>query len=106
MTVAGLASATFTDQIQVVDNQSNNEVGFGDNTTSFAILFARNPGFGSYDLTTSIGPLSGTSVGNPGTDAIRDRRCGSGRFLQFHAPILTSQEFNGRCYTVALCNSS
>jgi hypothetical protein len=64
--VAGVGSDTFTDAMVAFSNQT----GFGgifDHVSGFAVIDNVNAGFASYALNTSIGPLSGTSAGNPGT---------------------------------------
>jgi hypothetical protein len=58
--------ATFTDTTQVAANHITLDIGFGDNTTGFAILFTGNSSVATYDLTTSIGPLLGTAIINLG----------------------------------------
>jgi hypothetical protein len=65
--VAGVGSDTFSDQINVADNQGINGAGFGDVTKNLAMFFTTNAAFGSYNLNGSIGPLSGTSSGNNGS---------------------------------------
>jgi hypothetical protein len=64
--VAGIGLATFTDVTQVASNHSALDIGFGDNTNDFAILFTGTPLISTYDLTTAIGPLLGTAIINPG----------------------------------------
>ncbi len=63
--VASVGADTFTDATVAFVNQA----GFGgifDNPSGFVIIDNLNAGFGTYALNTSIGPLSGTSSGNPG----------------------------------------
>jgi hypothetical protein len=69
LSVGGIGSDTFTDNIQVVVNQTFTDGGFGDFTNSAAIIFTFNPAFATYSLTSSIGPLSGSSaLGLPSVD--------------------------------------
>jgi hypothetical protein len=73
VTVAGLGTATFTDAIEVFDVQRLSAAGFADSSAGgIDVLFSFNSVFASYDLTTPIGPASGsssTSTGQPfGTD--------------------------------------
>ena len=67
-TISGFGgSFTFTDATLTVDNQGVSRAGFGDFSNNLAILFVGAAPFATYDLTTSIGPISGTPVFNPGT---------------------------------------
>jgi hypothetical protein len=66
VTVAGVGTDTFTDQIVLVSNQSFQAIGLGDVSINQAILFAGTPP-GSYDLSTSFGPVTGRPIFNPGT---------------------------------------
>jgi PEP-CTERM motif len=68
VTVAGLGTATFTDSMEINANQSiiPSFVGIGDNTVAGTILGTESAGLSSYDLMTSIGPVSGIAVLNPG----------------------------------------
>jgi hypothetical protein len=50
--VAGLGTATFTDIIQAVSNNTASAAGFGDNTTDLFLLGNRNVAFASYHLGT------------------------------------------------------
>jgi hypothetical protein len=56
-------TTTFTDTIQVADNQKigfgNPAAGFGDLTSNLALVFTNNSVFQTYDLKTSIAPQSG-----------------------------------------------
>ena len=65
VTVAGIGTATFTDTIEAVVNQTTSIAGFSDETTNRAILFDLNAAFSTYALNTAIGPLSGSASGNP-----------------------------------------
>jgi hypothetical protein len=65
--VSGISgTGVFTDQIQVVDNQSVPAAGFGDNSLDAAILFDSAAAFATYNLASSIGPIPGTSIINSG----------------------------------------
>ena len=67
VTVATIGSATFTDaDIRVLVNQNLSLGGFSDLSTNSFLFGNANPAFATYDLTTSIGPLSGGLIGNPG----------------------------------------
>jgi len=68
ISVSGVGSAAFTDTTITVDNQGLSRVGLGDVTLHLAILFVDNPVFVGYDLTDSIGPISGPPVFNSGTN--------------------------------------
>ena len=66
LNVTGFPTETFTDTIQAAVNQTAGIVspnaGFGDNTAAQGILFTKNPAFSTYDLKTSIGPITGTGI--------------------------------------------
>ncbi len=62
--IAGVESGTFTDDIQVFANQSSGIAGFGDNTNDFALLYTENPALSSFNLSSGIGPVSGSSLFN------------------------------------------
>jgi hypothetical protein len=66
VTVTGVGPATFTDAVQVAANHNFPSAGFGDISSNLAILFTDNNVFTGYDLTTSIGPTSGSPSFNPG----------------------------------------
>ena len=66
LNVSGFGPATFTDTIAVFDNHADSRAGFAD-TMSVDIMNTANAAFASYDLTTSIGPLSGSPAFNPNT---------------------------------------
>src|SRR5580658_165028 len=55
--VAGLGTATFTDQIGAVVNQGIPGAGISDFTTDRLILFTLSAAFTGYNLTGSIGPI-------------------------------------------------
>jgi hypothetical protein len=64
--VAGLGTATFTDSIFVGSNQNFTEAGFFDNSQSQdTILSTIDATLATYDLKTSIGPISNTASFNP-----------------------------------------
>jgi hypothetical protein len=65
LSISGIpGTATFTDTTQAAANQKMTSVspasGFGDVTLNRNILFATNAIFSSYDLSTAIGPVSGS----------------------------------------------
>jgi hypothetical protein len=66
VSVNGGASVTFTDTTFVVSNNGLESVGFSDATLNRAILFDTDFSFSTYDLTTSIGPITGFATFNPG----------------------------------------
>jgi hypothetical protein len=69
LTISGVGSTVFTDDVEVFVNQTfaPPAVGFGDNTIGPAsILDTLDSAFGSYALTTSIGPITDTAFINPG----------------------------------------
>jgi hypothetical protein len=64
VSVLGDGADTFTDNVNAVVNQNFEDSGFGDFTNNFGILFTQNPALSTYDLESSIGPLSGTDSFN------------------------------------------
>jgi hypothetical protein len=66
VSVAGLGTAAFTIPTINVSNQNLPGAGFSAPDQDLAILFELNQAFASYDLTTSIGPLSGPPEFNSG----------------------------------------
>ena len=64
--VAGIGLATFTGVTLIASNHASRDIGFGDITSGFAILFTGTTLISSYDLTTAIGPLIGTATINAG----------------------------------------
>jgi hypothetical protein len=66
-TLSGVGSGVFTDEVQAVANQRRPLAGFGDNTNNEGLLFTLNAAFATYDLSTSVGPLSGEAIINSGT---------------------------------------
>jgi hypothetical protein len=64
--VSGIGTGAFTSQTSNVSNQNFSRAGISD--PSFAILFVNNPGFSTYSLATSIGPLSGPASFNSGAN--------------------------------------
>jgi len=65
--ISGTGSGNFTDVIQVFANQGKIAAGFDDFTLGqSSILDTFNAAFGSYDLTTAIGPLVGSPFINSG----------------------------------------
>lgn len=61
--VEGVGEGTFAIS-SVVDNQRIGSVGISDPSQNLAILSVGNPAFASYDLASSIGPLSGPASFN------------------------------------------
>ena len=64
VSVSGVGSDTFTDDIRAAENQALPGAGISDFTLNRTIIFTLNAGFASYDLTSSIGPLSGNGEFN------------------------------------------
>lgn len=64
--ISGLGTAMFSIGTINVDNQNLSRTGFSDPVRHVAILFVDNPAFATYDLSTSIGPLSGPPSFNRG----------------------------------------
>jgi hypothetical protein len=63
--VAGVGGGTFTDTTSVVANPGSTRAGFSDITADSLIFFTTdNPAFSSFDLSTSIGPITGSPVFN------------------------------------------
>ncbi len=65
--VGGIGTFTFTDSLQVFDNQvfSPPAAGFGSLTAGGSILDTFSNVFATYDLTTAIGPITGASFIRP-----------------------------------------
>jgi hypothetical protein len=63
--VSGIGSGTFNIPTINVDNQGLPGVGFSDPGQNLAILFVDNVAFATYDLSTSIGSLSGPPIISP-----------------------------------------
>lgn len=61
VTVSGIGTATFLDQFFVFSCQECSDGGFFDSTLEVNVLFNDNPAFATYDLSTPIGPLTGTA---------------------------------------------
>ena len=55
-----IGSDILTNQTQTFFNTNNLRAGFGDITQSLALIFVQNDEFEGWDLTSSIGPISGT----------------------------------------------
>jgi hypothetical protein len=72
LTIAGLGTATFIDDVYAFVNQSALAAGIADNTMGGSISDTYNGAFAAYDLMTAIGPLSGDPFIRPdltfGTD--------------------------------------
>lgn len=66
VTVAGIGTATFTDAMEVFDNQGAAAVGFGDlDQGPGSVLDTFDAAFATYDLTTAIGPITNTAFIRP-----------------------------------------
>jgi hypothetical protein len=66
VSVAGLGIATFITPTTNIDNQGLGRAGISDSVPGVALLFEDNPAFLTYDLTTPIGPLTGSPSFNFG----------------------------------------
>jgi hypothetical protein len=66
VTIGGIGTFAFTDSLYVFDSQPNSAVGISDSTVVDVLDTLKNSAFGTYDLTTAIGPVTGTSGFNPG----------------------------------------
>jgi hypothetical protein len=64
--VSGVGTATFLIPTRTVVNQNLRSGGVSAPDQNLAILFANNPAFATYDLTTPIGPIAGTATFNLG----------------------------------------
>jgi len=65
VSVAGIGTATFTDQMEAFDSQTVDWAGISDHSHSDLItLVTVNPLFASYTLATGIGPVSGSTMIN------------------------------------------
>jgi hypothetical protein len=65
VSVGGVGSGTFTDAFHVFSNQTGVVAGFSDSAVT-DVLDTLNAAFASYDLSTSIGPLTGPSFHGTG----------------------------------------
>lgn len=68
VTVQGIGTATFTIATETFSNQMVGAVGISRQDTGFDILDTFNGIFISYNLQSSLGPVSGTAAFNPGSD--------------------------------------
>jgi len=57
--VSGIFTGTFTDAMEVSDDQNAGQAGFVDTTLAQIVVETTNPQFDTYGLTTLLGPLSG-----------------------------------------------
>jgi PEP-CTERM motif len=65
VTVEGIGTASFTDSLAVFDNQPYGVAGIFDSSLVSDVLDTTDPAFGTYDLTTNIGPITAASLFNP-----------------------------------------
>jgi len=65
VTVDGIGTASFTDSLAVFDNQPYGVAGIFDSSLVLDVLDTTDPAFGTYDLTTNIGPITDSSLFNP-----------------------------------------
>jgi hypothetical protein len=66
VSITGVGNGGFTDATQVAAGNRSDVAGFGDPGRNLGILFTLNTAFSTYDLKTSIGPLSGVALFNNG----------------------------------------
>src|SRR5262249_27134330 len=66
VSVTGLGTATFTGPTRTFDNQPVPGAGISTLAGPDILDVINNPALAPYDLTTSIGPLTGTPAFNPG----------------------------------------
>lgn len=64
VSVFTVGSGDFTNEIRTTSNQTSLRGGFGDSNVNRAILFVNNAAFGSYDLQSAFGPVSGSPTFN------------------------------------------
>jgi hypothetical protein len=67
VTIGGIGTFAFTDSLLVFDNQPFTAVGISDSTLNDILDTFGNAAFSSYDLTTSLGPVTGLSGFNAGS---------------------------------------
>jgi hypothetical protein len=69
VTVEGIGTASFTDSLAFFDNQAIGVAGILDSSSlggiGLDVLDTIDPAFGTYDLTTNIGPITDSSLFNP-----------------------------------------
>jgi PEP-CTERM motif len=68
VTVEGIGTASFTDSLAVFDTPIFGAAGITDSSLGLIgldVLDTIDPAFGTYDLTTNIGPITGLSLFNP-----------------------------------------
>jgi hypothetical protein len=63
--VASVGTATFTDPMEVFDNQGSIAAGFGDLALAGSVLDTFDGAFATYDLTTAIGPITNSPFIRP-----------------------------------------
>ncbi len=63
--VASVGMATFTDPMEVFDNQGSIAAGFGDLALAGSVLDTFDAAFATYDLTTAIGPITNSPFIRP-----------------------------------------
>jgi hypothetical protein len=64
VTISGVGTATFTDDMRVVDNQTSDVAGFGDVDEGLFVLGTGDVRFATYDLRSGIGPITDTTMIN------------------------------------------
>lgn len=67
VTIGGIGAFAFTDSLYVFDNQPYSVVGISDSTLNDILDTFGNSAFGTYDLTTALGPVTGLSGFNLGS---------------------------------------
>lgn len=95
VTVEGIGTASFTDSLAVIDNPTFGSAGILDSSSSLGpfgldVLDTIDPTFGTYDLTTNIGPITGSSLFNPD-----DGSCSSACFATADGNFLLTSQNSG-----------
>jgi hypothetical protein len=70
--VTGFSTATFLDTFHVAVSHYSSSAGMYSDSIGFDLIDTKNSAFSTYQLTTPIGPVSGTPVFNPGASFSTD----------------------------------
>ena len=73
LSINGSPVATFTEQLAAFDAQADQTAGLGSVPQMISVLGTTDPVFGTYGLTTSIGPIANTSSFNVGASFATDQ---------------------------------
>lgn len=88
--IEGVGSGEFTDAIQAVSNNNSELGGFGNVTQGTGLVFIQNSVFETYDLQSSLDPVSGPALfvfGIPHATTMGNLRILSGSFGTFSARV-------------------